>query len=98
MRIIFTLLIIGVTTYAVLDCVRSEQHRRPVGPTWAWVMMILLLQPLLGSLIWLFVSRFYAGNDQDGGDRRRPVAPDDDPDFLRYLQQRNERKRPDADE
>lgn len=91
MRIILTLLIIGLTTYAVIDCVRTEDERRPGVPTWAWVVMILLLQPLVGSLLWLFISRFYAGGQGPQREFRQPVAPDDDPDFLRYLHERNRR-------
>lgn len=91
MRIIFTLLIIGLTTYAVIDCVRTEDERRPGVPTWAWVVMILLLQPLIGSLLWLFISRFQAGGQEPEQEHRQPLAPDDDPDFLRYLRDRNMR-------
>ncbi|HLR57178.1 MAG TPA: PLDc N-terminal domain-containing protein [Beutenbergiaceae bacterium] len=98
MRIIFTLLIIGLTTYAVIDCVRTENERRPGVPTWAWVVMILLLQPLVGSLLWLFISRFYAGGQGPDHEHRTPVAPDDDPDFLRYLQERNLRDQRNKDE
>lgn len=89
MRIIFTLLVIGLTTYAVIDCVRTEDDRRPGVPTWAWVVMILLLQPLVGSLLWLVLSRFYAAGGGPEQQYRQPPAPDDDPDFLRYLQDRN---------
>lgn len=89
MRILFTLLVIGLTTYAVIDCVRTEDERRPGIPTWAWVVMILLLQPLVGSLLWLFISRFSAGGRGPQREFRSPVAPDDDPDFLRYLRDRN---------
>lgn len=92
MRIIFTLLIIGLTTYAVIDCVRTEDERRPGIPTWAWVVMILLLQPLVGSLLWLFISRFYAGGQDPQRDFQAPVGPDDDPDFLRFLRERNRRE------
>ena len=91
MRIIVTLLVIGLTTYAVIDCVRTEDDRRPGVPTWAWVAMILLLQPLVGALLWLFISRFYAGGQGPEREFRQPVAPDDDPDFLRYLDERKRR-------
>lgn len=89
MRIIFTLLVIGLTTYAVIDCVRTEDERRPGVPTWAWVVMILVLQPLVGSLLWLLISRLSPGGQGPGGPGPQPLAPDDDPDFLRYLQERN---------
>lgn len=97
MRILFTLLVIGLTTYAVIDCVRTEDERRPGVPTWAWVIMILFLQPLIGSLIWLFISRFYSNGPGPSQHYRAPVAPDDDPDFLRYLRDKNLREQRNTD-
>lgn len=91
MRIIFFLLMIGLTTYAVIDCVRTEDERKPGVPTWAWVAMILLLQPLVGALLWLFISRFTPETPGPETPHRKPIAPDDDPDFLRYLQEKNRR-------
>ncbi len=93
MRILFTLLVIGVTTYAVIDCVRTEDERRPGIPTWAWVVMILFLQPLVGAVVWLLVSRLNRNGQGPSRQYRKPVAPDDDPDFLRYLQERSRRER-----
>lgn len=91
MRIIVTLLVIGLTTYAVIDCVRTEDDRRPGVPTWAWVAMIIFLQPFVGALLWLFISRFTPGGRGPQQEYRQPIAPDDDPDFLRYLDERKRR-------
>lgn len=88
-RVLLTLAILGLTIYAVIDCVRSEGSGRMRGPTWAWVTLIVVL-PIFGALIWLAVARA-ADAAPEAGRRPMPKAPDDDPDFLRYLQQQNRR-------
>ncbi|MPV50483.1 hypothetical protein GCG21_10805 [Pseudactinotalea sp. HY160] len=88
-RVLLALAIIGLTIYAILDCVRSEDSRRSVGPTWLWVAFIIVV-PVVGALVWLLVSRAADAAPQ-ASRRPMPQAPDDDPDFLRYLQQRNRR-------
>lgn len=97
MRIIVTLLVIGLTTYAVIDCVRTEKDRRPGIPTWAWVAMIIFLQPFVGALLWLLISRVTRGGQDPEQGYRQPIAPDDDPDFLRYLDERKRRDRDNPD-
>ena len=48
-----------------------------------WLLAILLL-PVLGALAWLFLGRPRVERAPQRP-RRAPVAPDDDPDFLRSL-------------
>lgn len=88
-RVLITLAILGLTIYAVIDCVRSEGSGRMRGPTWAWVALIIVL-PVVGALVWLTVARASEATSLQA-QRPMPQAPDDDPDFLRYLQQRNRR-------
>jgi hypothetical protein len=59
-----------------------------------WFIAVLFL-PVLGPLTWLLVGaqrrrRFPGGGAQ--GPAPRPVAPDDDPDFLRKLDEERRRK------
>ncbi|TDE91700.1 PLDc_N domain-containing protein [Occultella glacieicola] len=96
MRFLLVLAIIGLMTYAILDVTRTEDDRRRLGlPTWLWVAMIIIA-PGVGALIWLVVSRLPVAARGDAGpeeyraprsQRRpsRPVAPDDDPEFLAGL-------------
>lgn len=53
-------------------------------------MKFLLLVILIGVVVYFAVKAIYARIDppQPGSSRRRPVAPDDDEDFLRDLDQR----------
>src|SRR5699024_9854977 len=57
--------------------------------TWAWVTLIIVL-PVVGALLWLTIARASEATSTPA-QRPMPQAPDDDPDFLRYLQQRNRR-------
>ncbi|MEI7419762.1 MAG: PLD nuclease N-terminal domain-containing protein [Actinomycetes bacterium] len=54
-----------------------------VLPKFAWVLLCLFV-PLVGGLLYITIGRPIDG-DSGQGAKRRPVAPDDDPDFLRDL-------------
>ena len=85
MRFLIALAVIAVTVYSVIDCARADDHQRRGLPAWLWVTVIILL-PGVGGLVWLVVSRL-AGEQRPGPTVRqsRPLAPDDDPDFLAGL-------------
>lgn len=70
--------------YGLIDCVRSEPADVRSIPKAAWVLVIILL-PLVGVLLWFFLGRPQYG-PQPGTYPRQPLAPDDDPDFLRNLE------------
>lgn len=67
--------VLGV--FAVVDCALTERRRVRALPRWAWIVIALVL-PVIGPLLWLIVGR--------GPARARPVrrviGPDDDPSFL----------------
>ena len=72
LRILFFLALFFVYLYAVVE---ASMTRAPnVLPRYAWVLLTLLL-PGIGTLLWLFVGRR----------QRRTIAPDDDARFLRKL-------------
>jgi hypothetical protein len=51
----------------------------------AWVFIVILL-PVLGPILWLTVGKSHGSVGPAGADAsgyRRPVAPDDDPEFLK---------------
>ena len=102
MRYVFLgLITTGMMTYAVIDCVQTEDSRVRLGlPHWFWVVVILVL-PFAGAALWLIVSNIMRRRFDSGeGARpsrprptrpRGPVAPDDDPDFLFRLEQQQRR-------
>lgn len=84
-------LAVGVVIYSLIDCWRSEARdirgiRR--GP---WLAVIILL-PVIGGLLWLFLGR--PRYLPAGSKPARGKGPDDDPEFLRKL---DEQRRRDAD-
>lgn len=99
LRFLPIILGVVVTIYALIDCVRYEEEPLPGGvPKPLWVVLILVLLPV-GGIAWLVVSRVSAaGAPREAGTsgpslrsptrparRPRPMAPDDDPEFLASL-------------
>jgi hypothetical protein len=86
---------------ALISCLSAEEGEIRALPRIAWVLIILFF-PLLGSLAWFAAGRERApGRPGDGlpkgrvlptRERPRPVAPDDDPEFLRSLGERSRRE------
>lgn len=77
------IILIALTVFAVIDAILTPRDQLP-GKVW-WVLGIVLL-PVVGPLAWLTVGRrARRGTGGTGGTPQPPVAPDDDPDFLRGL-------------
>lgn len=87
------LLVLGFLVYCLVDCLQTPEERVRGLPKVVWVLLILIL-PVIGGVAWLVVGRPAGG--MSGGTRGpgrgggrpqggRPIAPDDDDDFLRGL-------------
>jgi hypothetical protein len=86
-KVLVVLAPLVLAIYCLVQVAQSGQARVRALPRWAWALLIVVV-PLLGSLGWLLLGRPSAAGPPRRGDRpapRRPVAPDDDPDFLRRL-------------
>jgi hypothetical protein len=88
MRVVITLVTVGVAIYALVDCLRSRPGEIRGLPKVLWLVAIVVL-PLAGAVAYLVLGRVTppgtAGLRPPG---RRVVAPDDDPEFLRSLRVR----------
>ena len=85
---------------ALISCLSAEEDDVRHLPRIAWVLIILFF-PLVGSIAW-----FLAGRERKAGstvappwaagsrpaERARPVAPDDDPEFLRSIEERSRKE------
>lgn len=90
-RGIIAVLSIALTVFALADCVQTEDEKIKGLPRWAWIVLIVLI-PWVGPITWLFVGK--ERSTGSGPQRRRgPVAPDEDPDFLRRLDEDIRRER-----
>jgi hypothetical protein len=75
---------VALTTWALLDVAQTppESFRTLSKGTWALLVVI----PYVGPAAW-----FVLGTGAKPDRSRRPIGPDDDPEFLRQLGQRRDR-------
>ncbi|MGY1453379.1 PLD nuclease N-terminal domain-containing protein [Streptomyces sp. SS8] len=98
LRILPTVLLLAVLLYAFIDCLNTPENEARKLPKLAWVFVILLFPPV-GPIAWLVVGR-PRRNAPYGATRpaeRRWVAPDDNPDFLKSINERG-RQHPETPE
>jgi hypothetical protein len=75
-------LVVAFMVFTIVDIILIERTRVRALPKPLWVVVALI--PIVGGVLWLAVGRVRVG-DAAGSVRRGPVAPDDDPEFLRRL-------------
>jgi hypothetical protein len=79
---------IALAATALIGCLSAEKGDVRALPRFLWVLIILFL-PIIGPVAWLLAGRPVrsgaAGRPAPRPGRARPVAPDDNPDFLRSL-------------
>jgi hypothetical protein len=78
---IFLLLFVGLWAYALVDCITTDADRCRNLPKVAWVLIVVLV-PLLGSLLWFGFGRPAGGaRTGRGPGASRPMGPtlDDHP-------------------
>ncbi|KAF4410424.1 MULTISPECIES: PLDc N-terminal domain-containing protein [Streptomyces] len=96
------LLVLALWIYAFIDCLNTPEEQVRKLPKPAWVLIIVLFGYMLfGSLAWILAGRPRRAPALGGG--RRPsaagggwVAPDDNPDFLKSLDDDKKDKRNDG--
>ncbi|MEV4523025.1 PLD nuclease N-terminal domain-containing protein [Micromonospora tulbaghiae] len=84
---------------ALISCLSADEEKVKALPRMIWVLIILFF-PLVGSIAWFLVGRERpAGTAGVTGTTRpaapaarRPLAPDDDPEFLASLDERSRRE------
>lgn len=82
-RVLAVVLLVALVVYALIDASQADGNRVRLMPRWLWVVAIVLL-PGVGAAGWLLLGR-PTGRRLPPGQPGRPIAPDDDPDFLRGL-------------
>jgi hypothetical protein len=91
---------LALMVIAVIDCLSTDEYAVRNLPKLAWVFLILLFSPI-GGIAWFVAGRpqrhmpraagaWRPGSGFPEYDRPRPVAPDDDPDFLRTRSRRDD--------
>lgn len=65
-RVILFGLLVAVTLYALVDCIRTPRDMMPAKlPKALWLLLILLFSPI-GPIAWIIVSRVAAAEDKGG--------------------------------
>lgn len=99
-RVLLFVVAIGLTIYALFDWIFRSRQRTPGGVNrWLWLAVIVLI-PVAGPAAWIILSLVMAAESKNMPDNTDPVAPDDDPEYLREvaerIKRRQKRTRPDA--
>ncbi|MEA5453732.1 PLDc N-terminal domain-containing protein [Sinomonas sp. JGH33] len=84
-RLLPVIVILAAWLYAMVDCAMADRAAvRGLSKT-SWFLITIL--PIIGTLLWFIFGRPRRTAPPTSGSTRgrRPVAPDDDPDFLRGL-------------
>jgi len=90
-------IIVLLLIFAVVDIAVIDRARIRTLPRAAW-MVIAILVPLVGPVLWCFVGRLRVGEETSvsaaasAPRRLGPIAPDDDPDFLGRLHREQEQE------
>ncbi|MEV0242986.1 PLD nuclease N-terminal domain-containing protein [Streptomyces sp. NPDC050674] len=89
LRVLMFLVPLALSVYAFIDCIstKDDDIRHMPKPLWA---ILVLLFPLVGSISWLIAGKKRSPaadgwSGARGGRSRQWVAPDDNPDFLKSL-------------
>ncbi|MDY5585130.1 MAG: PLD nuclease N-terminal domain-containing protein [Arcanobacterium sp.] len=104
-RILIALVIVTLTVYTFIDCLRLPSVKMPGKlPKVAWAFLTLLV-PIIGPLIWLYFryqhvlrpgTSIKAPSLGNPFNREKPspgpVAPDDDPEFISRLEAQSRRR------
>lgn len=96
---------LALLAYCLIDCIQTDEGDMRNLPKALWVILIIFL-PIVGGVAWLVAGRPLTSGPRrqvpwpatrTAGfpeyERPRPVAPDDDPDFLLSLRADRERER-----
>lgn len=87
LRVLMFLVPIALAIYALVDCISSKDEEIKHLPKLVWLLLIVFAW-VIGPLAWIFVGRKRAlpGRTPGRGPARGGwVAPDDNPDFLRSI-------------
>lgn len=81
-RVVVLVAVIGLGVYAFVAALQADGDRIRVMPRWLWLAVILAF-PVVGPFLYLYTGKptTVAIQARD----KRPIGPDDDPDFLRKL-------------
>ncbi len=81
---------LGLTAYVIADVAQHRDEEPYRMPKVLWVL-IVLMAPYVGAGAWIIVK--WVNRGSRGEERPRYASPDDDPDYLMWLNERERRRR-----
>ncbi len=91
LRVLMILVPLALSIYAFIDCITTDEQDIRYIPKPIWAILVLLF-PVVGSISWLIAGRKRAvaggggrGAARGAGGGGGWVAPDDNPEFLKSL-------------
>ena len=94
LRVVVVVAVLVVFVYGLVDVIRTDPRQTKGISKPAWIVVQIVL-PVIGAILWFLIGR-PRGTSPVRTTYRHPIAPDDDPDFLRNLELRR-RKQAEAD-
>jgi hypothetical protein len=100
---LFALIDLVLIISALISCLSAEEYEIRALPRIVWVILILLFSPI-GPIAWFVAGRparpirlsngtvWKPGSGFPENERPRPVAPDDDPEFLKRVAERSRKE------
>jgi hypothetical protein len=92
LRVVGVLVLLALYISFIIDVLRTPSSEARGLPKAVWLLVVVLL-PVLGGLFWFFFGRPRPAPGSRFGRRRGPMAPDDDPKFLRQVDEEAWRER-----
>ena len=83
------------TVFTTVFAASADKSEVRLLPKWAWVVLCLVV-PFFGGLLYLMVGRPLGRGPKPP--KRKTVAPDDDPNFLRDIGKKLRKKDEDKDD
>jgi hypothetical protein len=84
LRVVVVVAVLVVFVYGLVDVIRTDRRQTKGISKPAWIVVQVVL-PVIGAVLWFLIGRPRGTGPSPAG-YSHPVAPDDDPDFLRNLE------------
>jgi len=91
-RFLPILISLALSIYALFSCIQTRDKDVPYLPKLVWILFIVFI-PFVGPIVWLLMAHGHGAPlgrapaaTRSPRPAARPVAPDDDPDFLASLE------------
>ena len=92
LRVVVVVAVLVVFVYGLVDVIRTDPRQTKGISKPAWIVVQIVL-PVIGAVLWFLIGRPRGtGPDPVRRTYSQPVAPDDDPDFLRNLELRRRKQ------